>query len=337
MVEVNEGHRPVAGDDVVVVRQPDPGAALVDPRPGRRHAAPRRRRHLRRARCARRSPALVPALAQAARTVGSPQIRNAATLGGNLATCSPAGDGLPVLAALDAVVELAERRGRAPLPFGEFMVGVKRTALTTRRADRRRHRAVARRLAGLRQGRRAQRDGDRHLRGVPGRRRPVPVGAHRPRFGRPDDRAGSRRRGIRRRRGRLGGAVDRAPTRWSSSVAWPRRRAARSTTTGRRRRTAATRSRSWPGDCCAGRSPSTGPRSSPHERAVPTAGQRGRPRCGRRLARREPAVRAARAARAVRRQGSLRAGGVRSCSVLVDGELVCSCLVLAAGAVACRS
>ena len=44
----------------------------------------------------------VPALAQAARTVGSPQIRHAATIGGNLGTCSPAGDGLPVLAALDA-------------------------------------------------------------------------------------------------------------------------------------------------------------------------------------------------------------------------------------------
>ena len=51
--------------------------------------------------------ALVPALAEAARTVGSPQIRNAGTLGGNLGTCSPAGDALPVLSALDAVVELA--------------------------------------------------------------------------------------------------------------------------------------------------------------------------------------------------------------------------------------
>ena len=46
-----------------------------------------------------------------ARTVGSPQIRNAGTLGGNLGTCSPAGDGLPVLAALDAIVELASATG----------------------------------------------------------------------------------------------------------------------------------------------------------------------------------------------------------------------------------
>jgi CO/xanthine dehydrogenase FAD-binding subunit len=72
--------------------------------------------------------ALLPALAQAARTVGSPQIRNAATIGGNLATCSPAGDGLPVLSALDAVVELQGPAGRRELAVGEFMTGVKRTA-----------------------------------------------------------------------------------------------------------------------------------------------------------------------------------------------------------------
>jgi CO/xanthine dehydrogenase FAD-binding subunit len=71
----------------------------------------------------------VPALAQAARTVGSPQIRNAATIGGNLATCSPAGDGLPVLAAVDANVELVSTSGTRTVPVGEFMVGVKQTAL----------------------------------------------------------------------------------------------------------------------------------------------------------------------------------------------------------------
>jgi CO/xanthine dehydrogenase FAD-binding subunit len=73
--------------------------------------------------------ALVPALAEAARTVGSPQIRSAGTIGGNLATCSPAGDTLPVLAALDATLELASVRGRRRLSVHEFMVGVKRTAL----------------------------------------------------------------------------------------------------------------------------------------------------------------------------------------------------------------
>lgn len=72
--------------------------------------------------------ALLPALAEAARTVGSPQIRAAGTLGGNLGTCSPAGDGLPVLSALDATVELVSADGARRLSIHEFMVGVKRTA-----------------------------------------------------------------------------------------------------------------------------------------------------------------------------------------------------------------
>jgi CO/xanthine dehydrogenase FAD-binding subunit len=54
---------------------------------------------------------VLPALAAAARTVGSPQMRNAGTVGGNVGTASPAGDGLPVLAAMDATVVLARREG----------------------------------------------------------------------------------------------------------------------------------------------------------------------------------------------------------------------------------
>jgi len=75
---------------------------------------------------------LVPALVEASRTVGSPQIRNAGTIGGNLGTCSPAGDTLPVLVALGAVVELASVNGTRTLSVSEFMVGPKRSA---RRAD----------------------------------------------------------------------------------------------------------------------------------------------------------------------------------------------------------
>jgi CO/xanthine dehydrogenase FAD-binding subunit len=71
---------------------------------------------------------LLPALAQAARTVGSPQIRNAGTVGGNLGTGSPAGDTLPVLAALDAVVVLGSSAGVRELRWDEFCVGPKRTA-----------------------------------------------------------------------------------------------------------------------------------------------------------------------------------------------------------------
>ena len=73
--------------------------------------------------------AMAPALASAARTVGSPQIRNAGTLGGNLGTGSPAGDTLPVLVALDATVELAGPDGPRSLPMHEFVLGPKRTAL----------------------------------------------------------------------------------------------------------------------------------------------------------------------------------------------------------------
>lgn len=71
---------------------------------------------------------LVPALAEASRTVGSPQIRNAGTIGGNLGTCSPAGDTLPVLAALGATIELASVSGARSLAFADFMVGPKRSA-----------------------------------------------------------------------------------------------------------------------------------------------------------------------------------------------------------------
>jgi CO/xanthine dehydrogenase FAD-binding subunit len=73
--------------------------------------------------------ALLPALAEASRTVGSPQIRNRGTVGGNLGTGSPAGDALPPLLVEDARVELASARGARVLPLSEFLLGVKRTAL----------------------------------------------------------------------------------------------------------------------------------------------------------------------------------------------------------------
>jgi CO/xanthine dehydrogenase FAD-binding subunit len=69
------------------------------------------------------------ALAQAARTVGSPQIRNVGTIGGNVATASPAGDGHPFLAAVDASIEVTSTRGTRLIPWDEFFVGVKSTAL----------------------------------------------------------------------------------------------------------------------------------------------------------------------------------------------------------------
>jgi CO/xanthine dehydrogenase FAD-binding subunit len=131
LVEVNEGHRRFAwpdGDtDVIALSQvPELSTWTLDP--GARRVrlgaavtfAEIERDPLR---------SMLPALAEAARTVGSPQIRNAGTVGGNLATCSPAGDGLPVFAALDATVNLVAPGGRRTLPVCEFMRGVKQTAL----------------------------------------------------------------------------------------------------------------------------------------------------------------------------------------------------------------
>jgi CO/xanthine dehydrogenase FAD-binding subunit len=72
----------------------------------------------------------LPGLAIASRTVGSPQIRNRGTVGGNLGTASPAGDGLPPLYVSDAEIEVASRDGGARrIPIGEFVVGPKRNAL----------------------------------------------------------------------------------------------------------------------------------------------------------------------------------------------------------------
>lgn len=69
-------------------------------------------------------------LVQASRTVGSPQIRNRGTVGGNLGTSSPAGDALPVLAAYEAEVVLVKAGGVArSVPWHEFMVGPKKNIL----------------------------------------------------------------------------------------------------------------------------------------------------------------------------------------------------------------
>jgi CO/xanthine dehydrogenase FAD-binding subunit len=65
----------------------------------------------------------------ASRTVGSPQIRNRGTVGGNLGTASPAGDALPPLYASDAEVEVASVDGSRRVPVAEFIVGPKRNVL----------------------------------------------------------------------------------------------------------------------------------------------------------------------------------------------------------------
>jgi CO/xanthine dehydrogenase FAD-binding subunit len=71
----------------------------------------------------------LPGLAKASRTVGSPQIRNRGTIGGNLGAASPAGDAHPPLLAAEAVVEVESTRGLRQIPVSEFYTGVKRNAL----------------------------------------------------------------------------------------------------------------------------------------------------------------------------------------------------------------
>jgi CO/xanthine dehydrogenase FAD-binding subunit len=73
--------------------------------------------------------ALLPGLALAARTVGSPQIRNRGTVGGNLGAASPAGDCHPMLLATGASVEVTSARGPRLIPVAEFFTGPKRNAL----------------------------------------------------------------------------------------------------------------------------------------------------------------------------------------------------------------
>ncbi|HSK56814.1 MAG TPA: FAD binding domain-containing protein [Jiangellales bacterium] len=71
----------------------------------------------------------LPGLAAASRTVGSPQVRNRGTVGGNVGSASPAGDAHPVLLALGASVEVASVRGVRSVPVDDFFTGVKRSAL----------------------------------------------------------------------------------------------------------------------------------------------------------------------------------------------------------------
>lgn len=71
----------------------------------------------------------LPGLAIASRTVGSPQIRNRGTIGGNIGSSSPAGDALPPLYASNAEVELASIRGTRRVPILDFVKGPKRNDL----------------------------------------------------------------------------------------------------------------------------------------------------------------------------------------------------------------
>jgi xanthine dehydrogenase small subunit len=71
----------------------------------------------------------LPALVEAAATIGAAQIQNRGTIGGNIANASPAGDTLPILLAADAVLLLGGQRGEREIAVADFFVGYRKTAL----------------------------------------------------------------------------------------------------------------------------------------------------------------------------------------------------------------
>ena len=268
---------------------------------------------------------MLPALAEAARTVGSPRSATPAPSAGTSGTASPAGDALPVLERPGRRRRDRRARRTAGMVIHDYLVGVKRRR--SRRASWSSRSGVPSLggLAGLREGRRAQRHGHRRHQRVPGRR--------------PDGRS------VRVALGAVGPTVLRAREaeawvadqvdwdRWRlADPAWPpvpgpggrrgppdRRPPLHGRLPASRRRRAG---------------PAPPPSGVPHDdRAVRAAGERRRWRGPRRVGRREPPLRAARAARAAGAKGACEQGECGSCSVLVDGVLVCSCLVLAASAV----
>ena len=171
----------------------------------------------------------LPALAEASRTVGSPQIRARGTIGGNLGTASPAGDALPPLLVEGAEVELASVRGVRTVPLGEFLVGPKRNAAEPDELITAAWVAPSGGAADVHEGGAAKRDGDRRL--LAGRRR-------RPRARRAA--GGLRLCGAGGRAGlrALSSSRDRYPTA-------SRRRRARSTTSAAPRRTGGMRCGCW--------------------------------------------------------------------------------------------
>ncbi len=195
---------------------------------------------------------LLPGLAMAARTVGSPQIRNRGTVGGNLGAASPAGDCHPPLLAAGAEVEVASVRGIRTIPAADFFTGVKRNALA---ADELIAAVLVPAAAGPQQ---FSKIGTRNAMVIAvasfcvGLDPRAQDGRHRHRLGRAHPAPGRRRRAVPGRRAGRGRpvGVPRRPARPASCASSPRRSPpppTRSTTSAAPPPTGATRSRSWPG------------------------------------------------------------------------------------------
>ena len=153
------------------------------------------------------------ALVQASRSVGSPQIRNRATVGGNLGTASPAGDALPPLAVYEAEVVLVRSGGTTrTVPWREFLARGQAECPRARGADPRHAMAGPERTRLVLEGRDPQRDGDLDRRGVPSGGRGGTHGARGARLGRGDGPSRERGRGSCGRRDELRGRSGRRPT-----------------------------------------------------------------------------------------------------------------------------
>ena len=102
-----------------------------------------------------------PELGELLRRIGSQQIRNLGTLGGNVANASPVGDAIPALLALDATVVLRQGAARREVPLDGFFLGYRRTALRTGELLERiriPHRPAARLLRAYKVSKRADQD-----------------------------------------------------------------------------------------------------------------------------------------------------------------------------------
>ena len=288
----------------------------------------RRRRHLRPP--DRRARGRLPGLALAARTVGSPQIRNRGTIGGNLGTASPAGDCHPAAARRRAEVELRSRRGTRRVPIDDFFLGPKRSVLRADELIAAVHVAPAARAAAVREGRHAERDGDRRLLVRARARHGRAHGRPRHRLGRPTP--------LRAREAEdfLASELDEASPGTAAARSRTRRSRASASSSPRRPRRSTT---------CAAAPPTAATRSRcSHERTLRwalaeleaacclTGRQRRAPHGRRRVGGREPAVRAARAARPARLEERVRAGRVRLVLGLPRRRGRVRCLVLAAQA-----
>ena len=187
----------------------------------------------------------------ASRTVGSPQIRNRGTVGGNLGTASPAGDAHPPLLAAGAVVEVGVgARARRVIPIDEFFPGVKRNALAPDELIRAVLVPPAPGPQQFAQGRHPQRHGDRGLlvrgRAAPGPQRGRHRASARPR---PTPRrapAAEEFLAAELRRGTARGRCDDDLVRGSSAQLVARRRRPDRRRARHRRATAGTPWRCWP-------------------------------------------------------------------------------------------